>query len=105
MAGNNFLSPILNKIPKPFRNKYFLLLTFFFAWITLFTDRDILTNWRLQKIVNNLEEDKEYYTKKIEEAKQERLEQNVNKEKFAREKYYMKKPGEDVFIYVKEENK
>ncbi len=103
MAGNNFLSPILKRIPKQFRNKYFLLLMFFFAWLTFFTNRDILTNYRLQKIVNSLEEDKEYYTKKIEEAEQERLEQNVNKEKFAREKYYMKKPGEDVFIYVKEE--
>lgn len=102
MAGNNFLSPILKKIPKPFRNKYILLLVFFFAWMTFFDSHDILTNWRLQKIVDDLEEDKDYYSKKIEDAKQERLEQNVNKEKFAREKYYMKKPGEDVFIYVEE---
>lgn len=50
-----------------------------------------------------MKQEKEEYTEKIEQAKKERLDLEVNKEKFAREKYYMKKNNEDVFII--EENK
>ena len=32
----------------------------------------------------------------------ERLELEIDREKIAREKYYMKRPGEDVFIVVEE---
>jgi len=52
-----------------------------------------------------LEEDKEYYTEKIEEVKMEREALIGNKqklEKFARENYLMKKPSEDVYILVEE---
>ncbi len=52
-----------------------------------------------------LEEDKEYYTEKIEEVKKEREALIGNKqklEKFARENYLMKKPSEDVYILVEE---
>ncbi len=102
MAGKNIFTPLLKKIPKPFKNRYVLFLTFFFAWMVFFDKHNVYTNLRLQKIVNQLEEDKNYYGKKIKEAEEERLRQNVNREKFAREKYFMKKPNEDVFIYVEE---
>ena len=70
----------------------------------VFFDRsDILTQWRLQNSVEKLEEDKVYYSKKIKEAQQERLDLEVNKEKFAREKYYLQKQNEDVFIIQKPE--
>jgi cell division protein FtsB len=51
--------------------------------------------------LHSLENEKEYYEKKIEEVEQDRKELMTNKElleKFAREKYLMKKESEDVFI-------
>lgn len=102
MANNNPFKPILDKLPKPFKNKYFLVLAAFIAWMIFFDRHDFLTEWRLQKMVNTLEMDKSYYSDQIEKAKQERLERKDYDEKFARERYFMKKSGEDVFIIVEE---
>ena len=100
---NNPLQPIIDQLPKPFRNKYFLVLVVFFTWMFFVDKHDIMTVWSLQRTVNKLEADKMYYTKKTEEAKQERLDLEVNKEKFARERYFMQKSDEDVYIIVDEE--
>lgn len=103
MAGsNNPLSAILEQLPAPFRNKYFVVLFFFFGWMIFFDRHDLLTQWRLQRSVDKLQEDIDYYNIKIEEAQQERYDLDINKEKFARERYYMKKRNEDVFIIVEE---
>ena len=104
MATNNPFQPIMNRIPGPFRNRYFLLLVIFFAWMIFFDKHDVITQWKLQRTVNQLEVDKEYYSEQIEQAEQDRLDLELNKEKFARERYYMKKKNEEVFIMVEEED-
>ena len=100
---NNPLQPLLDRVPAPFKNKYFLVLVLFVFWMVFFDRSDMLTQWRLQNSVEKLEEDKVYYSKKIKEAQQERLDLEVIKEKFAREKYYLQKQNEDVFIIQKPE--
>ena len=102
--SNNPLQPLLDQLPKPLRNKYFLVLVVFFAWMFFVDTHDIMTVVGLQQTVNKLEEDKTYYQQKLEDAKQERLDLEENKEKFARERYYMQKSNEDVYIIVEEEN-
>lgn len=55
--------------------------------------------------MQELEEEKTYYEKKIEEVEQDRKELMGNDElleKFAREKYLMKKKSEDVYVIEKE---
>jgi cell division protein FtsB len=103
MANNSFQA-IKEQIPAPLRNKYFLVLVLFFAWMIFLDRHDLVTQWRLQKTVDKLEEDKAFYSEKIEEAEQERLDLDINDEKFAREQYYMKKSDEDVFIIVEKED-
>ncbi|MCB0548333.1 MAG: hypothetical protein KDD19_12190 [Phaeodactylibacter sp.] len=98
MATRNPLQPLLDQIPKPLRNKYFLVLAAFFFWMIFFDRHDFLTQWRLQSAVDQMQNEKELYIEKIEQAKQDRLDLEVNKEKFAREQYFMKKSNEDVFI-------
>ena len=101
--SNNFFQQLLGQIPAPLRNKYYLILVLFFGWMIFFDRHDLLTQFRLQKAVNKMEQDKELYIERIENAKQERLDLEANKEKFAREQYHMKKAGEEVFIIVEEE--
>ena len=67
-----------------------------------FDKHDVITQYKLQKTVDKLEEEKAFYSEQIEKAEQERLELEIDREKIAREKYYMKRPGEDVFIVVEE---
>ena len=57
--------------------------------------------WKLQK----LEDQKEYYVEQIELLKKEQattLGNDKLMEKYAREKYFMKKDSEDVFVLVDE---
>ena len=100
---NNPFKPILKKIPAPLQNKYFLVLLFFCAWLVFFDRHDVLTQFKLQQTLNRLEVDKVYYEDKIKQAKKDKKDIEEDKEKFAREHYYMKKDDEDVFIFVEKE--
>lgn len=102
---NNPIDQLVDLIPVQLRNRYFLVLVLFFAWMIFFDKHDILTQWSLQKTVDQLEEEKGFYKAEIEVAEEQRLQLELNKEKIAREKYYMKRPGEDVFIIVDENEK
>ncbi len=101
MANNNILPTSLQRFFKPFSNKFFLLLALFFFWMIFFDKHDVFTQFRLQRSVNQLEKDQEFYKEKIQEAYQAKQDLEANKEKYAREKYYMKKRSEDVFIIEK----
>jgi len=70
--------------------------------MVFFDKHDILTQYRLQKSLDHLEMDRTYYHEKIETAKADKVDIERDKEKFAREHYYMQKDDEDVFIFVEE---
>lgn len=97
------LKGLWNKLPAPLRNRYFITAVLFVAFMIFFDRHDVFTNFRLQRTVNKLEDDRLFYQEKIEEAKQERLDMDVNKERFARESYFMQRNNEDVFIITEEE--
>ncbi len=101
MAGKTIFQSFIEAVPKPLRNKYFLAIIFFVAWLIFFDSHDIITQYRLQRTVNKLEKDREFYENKIEEVKQQEEEIREDPEKIAREKYFMKKKDEDVFIIEK----
>lgn len=95
--------PILDKIPAPLRNRYYITLLLFFGWLIFFDKHDFFTQWELQQSLENLQFDKAYYEKEIEAVKEEKKDIEQNQEKFAREKYYMRKDNEDVFVIEKKE--
>jgi cell division protein FtsB len=53
-------------------------------------------------MVNRLETDREYYSAEVKKADLESKDIQENRERLAREQYYMKRPDEDVFIIVEE---
>lgn len=83
------------------RNKYFIVSAFFMIWMVFFDEKDWSTiNRRMNKLVE-LQKSEQHLTKLIGES---RSELNLLKtsagtiEKYAREKYLMKKDNEDLFI-------
>jgi len=100
---NNPFKPLIRQIPAPIRNRYFVVLVFFFAWLIFFDKHNVWTQYQLQQSLDKLKSDKIFYEEKIIEVKQAAEDIALNKEKFAREKYYMKKKNEDVFVIVREE--
>ena len=94
----NPLQQFLGNVPPLLRNKYFLVLAAFAFWMIFVDTRDVLTQFSLQRSVDKLEADKTFYEKEIVQAREDRQELEVKKERFAREKYFMQKRNEDVFI-------
>jgi len=75
-----------------------------FAIHMIFIDEQgLFTQLKLSKAIEELEGDKDYYKQEIIDLKKEKKWLASNKEKFAREKYYLSGPKEDVFIFVEEE--
>jgi len=75
----------------------------FLVWMTFFDRNDFISQYSYKQELNKLEVDKEYYKLQIEENKQsihELMSDPANLEKFAREKYHMKKDDEDVFLII-----
>ena len=91
-----------------FKNKYFLTLTGLVVWISFFDRNDISAQLDLYDKVQKLKKEKEYYVREIAKSKREihELQSDMKSmEKFAREKYLMKKDNEEVFVIVHPENK
>jgi cell division protein FtsB len=82
-------------------NKYVLTIIFFVVWMLFFDQKDIFSTLKKKKELKTLVEKKQYYISEIEATKKELtdFQQNTTAiEKFAREKYMLKKDGEDIFI-------
>lgn len=94
---------LLDRIPKPLKNFYILLGTFFLVWMLFIDSNDFVSQYRLTRELNSLKSQKEYYKDKKVEVIKNREELSTNQrllEKFARENYLMKKPSEDIYVIV-----
>jgi cell division protein DivIC len=96
---------MFKKVPPIFRNFYFVALAVFFGWMLLLDSNNLVARYRLGAKLSSLADEKEYYEEKIKEVQKDRSELFGDKEsieKFAREKYLMKKESEDIYIIVEE---
>lgn len=96
---------MLKKLPRIFRNFYVVTGLIFLVWMSFLDENDFMTRHRLNAKLESLEDEKAFYEQKIEEVKKDRDELIGNPElleKYAREKYLMKKPQEDLFIVTRE---
>jgi cell division protein FtsB len=85
------------------KNKYFLTTIFVAVWVVFFDKNDVFSQFDLRKKLKDLETEKRYYITEIEKNKNDLHELRTNPqnlEKFAREKYLMKKDKEDIFVIV-----
>lgn len=97
----NPFKPLLNRLPTGIRNRYWFLLIPFMIWIAFLDKASLWKQYKLSRSVQKLENDKIYYKQKLEEVQQEKKDIDSDKEKFARERYYMKADNEDVFVIEK----
>ncbi len=89
-----------NKWVRIFSNKYFLIILLFSVWMIFFDTNSYLIHKELNDSVETLEESKENYSNEIKKDKAfiEKMKDSNNVEKYAREKYYLKKENEDIYI-------
>ncbi len=81
-------------------NKYVLIVILFLVWMLFFDANSYLIHRELDNEINALEDNAEFYQKEIDEDKSfiKKMEDSNEMEKFAREKYYLKKENEDIYI-------
>lgn len=81
-------------------NKYVLILLFFLAWMIFFDTNSYFIHKELNDDIKLLEESRDHYKKEIENDKAfiQKMEDSNEMEKYAREKYYLKKENEDIYI-------
>ncbi len=88
-------------------SRYTLVLIFFLVWMVFLDNYSYFDHHVLNKQINELEDNKKYYKDEI--AKDVKSIKNLKNpdetEKYAREKYYMKRDSEDVYIIDIEEDR
>src|SRR3954451_23298335 len=86
---------------KILRNKYIASIIVFVVWIAFCDRNDLLTQWDRKQELQKLETSKKFYEEEIATTKKDLTDLNNNPailEKFAREKFYLKRPNEEIFI-------
>ncbi len=94
-----------SKIISLLKNKFVYATLAFIVWLTFFDNNSLIVQYRLTNSWKKLKKEKQYYLKEIEKNRIEINELMTNKEtleKFAREKYLMKKEDEEIFVIVEE---
>jgi len=91
---------------KGFKNIFVLILAIFAIWMLFFDANSYLIHRELNKDMDALEAEKEYYKNEIEKDNKAIKELSTEEgiEKLAREKYYMKKENEEIYIIEYEDS-
>lgn len=81
-------------------NKYIWSLLFFATWMIFLDNYSYFDHRVLDNQIEELEDNKTYYQEEIlkDQAQIKQLKNPHQVEKYAREKYYMKKDSEDIYI-------
>lgn len=85
------------------KNKYVIAILAFLVWMLFFDRNNFINQVRLVNTLNNLNDQKEFYQWEIKKdsAELHRLKTDTaSLEKFAREKYLMKKENEDIYLII-----
>lgn len=97
------LRPLSGFVRRIFRNFYLAGIAVFAFWMLFLDSNDLINQLRLRFKLSALKREKAFYQEKIEEVKADReqlLTDEEMLETYARERYMMKKPEEELYIIV-----
>mgnify|MGYP000173809702 FL=1 len=97
---------LVDRIPTRLRNRYALAVGVFLAWITVVDSNDVWTTWKNSRELRAMRKQHAWYANEIERTREQLHELSSNKElleKFARERYLMKRENEEIFVLVPEQ--
>jgi len=84
-------------------NKYLLTTIVLAVWVGFFDKNDVQTQLEFRREVKKLTTERDYYKNEIKSITSDLRELSTNPatlEKFAREKYLMKRDNEEIFVLV-----
>lgn len=95
----------MKKVFRLFTNKYLLVLVIAGGWLTFFDPYNFLAQKKVAHQIEQLKRDKAFYEQGIQaiDYERDRLFNDAEEmERFAREKYLMRKRNEDIFVITEE---
>ena len=101
ISSLNPVMKLLTNIPAWLKNKFFIALAVFTAILLFFDKNDFFTQLSRKQQLRDLQESKQYYINQINAVSTELDQMKTNPailEKYAREKYLMKRDNEDLFV-------
>lgn len=89
-----------NKWVKYLGNTYVIILILFIVWMLFFDTNSYLIHSELNDDIEALEENAEFYQEEIDKDMEfiEKMKDSNEIERYAREKYYLKRENEDIYI-------
>lgn len=88
-------------VKRALRNRYVIIFVIFIVWLTFFDENNLFQQADMSKDIRDMEKERDYYISEIRtlQKQKEQLTSDMDQlEKYAREKYLMKKPDEVLFI-------
>lgn len=99
---------IFLKIWNLVKNYYIIATLAFIVWISFFDTDNLVSQYAQRKEMNQLLQQKKFYTEEIQRMKNLSAALTTDMsamEQYGRENYLMKRPGEDIFLVVTQEQK
>lgn len=95
-----------NKWIRFISNKYILILVLFLVWMFFFDTNSYFIHKELNEDKKNLIKSKEFYQNEIKKDLEfiEKMKDSNEMEKYAREKYYLKRENEEIYIIEHEDS-
>ena len=89
-----------NRLFKLIKSTYGIIIILFIFWMIFFDSNSLIIHNELNNDINELNEQKSYYEKEIvkDNIELKLIQSDSGLEKYAREKLFMKKDNEEVFL-------
>ena len=89
-----------NKLLKLIKSTYGVIITLFIIWMIFFDSNSLIIHHDLNNDINELDDQKSYYEKEIanDNIELQLIQSDSGLEKYAREKLFMKKDNEEIFL-------
>ena len=89
-----------NRLLKLIKSTYGIIIILFIIWMVFFDSNSFIIHNELNNDINELNDQKSYYEKEIskDNIELQLIQSDSGLEKYAREKLYMKKDSEEIFL-------
>ena len=89
-----------NRLLKLIKSTYGIIIILFIIWMIFFDSNSFIIHNELNNDMNELNDQKSYYEKEIakDNIELQMIQSDSGLEKYAREKLYMKKDNEEIFL-------
>ena len=89
-----------NRLLKFIKSTYGIIIILFIIWMIFFDSNSFIIHNELNNDINELNDQKSYYEKEIakDNIDLQMIQSDSGLEKYAREKLYMKKDNEEIFL-------